>query len=130
MTDQFANHVKDWLTWSLAGLGVTLAPHEWVGGIFMAMAGATLAMKTNPEKDRRELWAVIGGAFFVAHMAAMVSMYAAPAIPVQFVMAVAGFFSRFIISFALRFGGAVEARSDDITDRALDAVLPHAKDKE
>lgn len=122
--EQVADHARDWMTWGLAGLGVTLAAHEWVGGILLAMAGATFAMKAEPEKDRRELWAVIGGAFFVAHLAALVAIRYAPDLPVQVVMALAGFFSRFVIRFALRLAGVVEGKADRIAERAIDRVLP------
>jgi len=122
--DRAVEHIKDFLTWVLLGLGVTFAAQEWVGGMFLAMAGATFAIKAQPERDKVELWAVLGGAFIVAHVAAMVSFRFWPEWPVQIVMASAGFFSRYIIRFLLRVAGLIEGKADKIVDRAIDRVLP------
>jgi hypothetical protein len=126
--ERVIEHAKDFLTWFLLGLGVTFAAQAWVGGMFLAMAGATFAMKAQPERDKIELWAVLGGAFIVAHVAAMVTFHFWPEWPVQIVMASAGFFSRYIIRFALRVAGLIEGRADRIVDRAIDRVLPDDKD--
>jgi hypothetical protein len=122
-----ADYLKDWLTLLLAGLGVTYLPHEWIGGIFLALAGATFAMRADPEQDIRELWLVLLGAFLAAHMAAMLSGRYFPDLPVQSVMAATGFFSRRITRFGLRLAGLVEARSDKIADRVVDRFLPNTK---
>jgi hypothetical protein len=119
-----ADHLKDWLTLMLAGLGVTYLPHEWIGGIFLALAGAAFAMRADPEQDMRELWLVLLGAFLAAHLAGMLSARFLPELPVQSVMAMTGFFSRRITRFALRLAGLVEARSDRIADRVVDHFLP------
>lgn len=118
------DHLKDWLTLALAGLGVTYAPHEWIGGVLLALAGATFAMRADPEQDMRELWLVLLGAFLAAHLAAMFSARYFPDFPVQAVMAVTGFFSRRITRFGLRLAGMVEGRSDVIAGRLVDKYLP------
>lgn len=51
-----ADHAKDWLTLLLAGLGVTFAPHEWIGGMLLAFVAAAFDMRSDPEQDQRELW--------------------------------------------------------------------------
>ncbi len=127
--NQVADHAKDWLTLALAGLGVTFAPHEWIGGIFLALAAAALAMRLDPEQDKRELWLVMLGAFLSAHFAALAYIWAlergyVPPFPKQAVMAAAGFFSRIIVRVLLRVGGLVDERVDDIADAAVDRVLP------
>lgn len=129
MKDQIADHAKDWLTLLLAGLGISFAPHEWIGGMFLALAAAAFAMRSDPEQDRRELWLVLLGAFLSSHLAAMGVHWYLPAFPVQVVMAGAGFFSRGLTRMALRTAGLVEARSEDIVDRAVDHFLPE-KDKD
>jgi hypothetical protein len=130
--NQVADHAKDWLTLALAGLGVTFAPHEWIGGMFLAFAGAALAMRLDPEQDKRELWLVMLGAFLSAHFASMAFTWAvaqgyAPQLPMQAVMAAAGFFSRIIVRILMRVGGLVDERVDDIADHAVDRILPDKK---
>lgn len=121
------DHLKDWLTLLLAGLGVTYAAHEWIGGILLAMAGAAFAMRADPEQDVRELWLVLLGAFLAAHIAGMFSVRYFPDFPVQAVMAGTGFFSRRITRFGLRLAGMVEGRSDKIAGRIVDKYLPETK---
>lgn len=128
MRDTLSEHAKDWLTLALAGLGISFAPHEWLGGMFLALAGAAFAMRSDPEQDQRELWLVLLGAFFASHLAAIASQKWAPGIPVQVVMATTGFFSRRLTRFALRLAGMVEGRSDRIADRLIDRVLPDKKE--
>ena len=123
-----AEHVKDWLTLFLAGLGVTFAPHEWIGGVLLALAGAAFAMRADPEQDARELWLVLLGAFLAAHIAAMFSTRYFPDFPVQAVMAGTGFFSRRITRFGLRLAGMVESRGDVIAGRVVDKYLPDPKE--
>jgi len=113
--DPVTNHAKDWLTLALTGLGVTFAPHEWIGGMFLALAAAALAMRLDPEQDKREVWLVLLAAFLSAHLMAMGYTYGiaagwVPVIPIQIVMAAAGFFSRIIVRILLRIGGMVDDR--------------------
>jgi hypothetical protein len=130
MKDVIADHAKDWLTLAFTGLGISFAPHEWAGGMFLALAGAAFAMRSDPEQDQRELWVVLLGAFLASHIAAIAANLWLPGFPVQFVMAAAGFFSRRITRFCLRLAGLVEDRSDRIADRLIDRVLPGTDDKE
>lgn len=130
MKDQIADHAKDWLTLLLAGLGISFAPHEWIGGMFLALAAAAFAMRSDPEQDRRELWLVLLGAFLASHLAAMAVHWWWPPFPVQVAMAAAGFFSRGLTRMALRMAGLVEQRSEEIVDRAVDHFLPEKKDQE
>jgi hypothetical protein len=69
--DAAAAATKDWLTLLFGGLGISFSPHEWIGGMFLALAGASLARHMEPEADRRELWAVMVAAFLVSHLAAL-----------------------------------------------------------
>lgn len=124
MRDMVADHMRDWLTLGLTGLGISFAPHEYLGGLFLALAGAAFAMRTDPERDERELWLVLLGAFFASHVAAICAHIWVPEIPPQLVMATAGFFSRRATRFALNLGGAFERRSDKLADRLIGRVLP------
>lgn len=130
MKDQLADHAKDWLTLLLAGLGISFAPHEWIGGMFLALAAAAFAMRSDPEQDRRELWLVLLGAFLASHLAGMGVHWWWPAFPVQVAMAIAGFFSRRLTRMALRMAGMVEARGDRIADRLIDRALGPEKEAE
>jgi len=124
MNDAAANMAKDWLTLALAGIGISFPAHHFLGGLFMAFAGAALAAKWQPEQDRRELWLVMLGAFFAATVMAQAVQAWRPAIPPQLVMAGAGFASRYLIRAVLAMAGMVEARTDTLFDRILDRWLP------
>lgn len=124
MNDQAAHMAKDWLTLLFAGLGITFLPHDWIGGMFLALAGASLARAWEPEQDRRELWAVMVAAFLTSHIAGILAHRYIPDFPVQIVMAATGFLSRRVVRFLMRLVGLIEARSDTIADRLIDRVLP------
>lgn len=123
LRDVIADHAKDWITLALAGLGISFAPYEWIGGVFLAIAGATFAMRSDPEQDQRELWLVILGAFLASHLAGMASHKYLPDFPVQATMFFAGFFSRRITRFALKFAGLLEQRGDKIADKVIDKFI-------
>jgi len=128
MQDAVADHAKDWLTLFFAGLGISFAPYEWVGGLFLALAGAAFAMRSDPERDQRELWLVLLGAFLASHLSAMASHAWYPEFPVQVVMCAAGFFSRRLTRFSLKLAGLMEDRGDKIADRVIDKFLPAEKE--
>lgn len=130
MKDQLANHAKDWMTTFFAGLGISFAPYEWVGGMFLALAGAAFAMRSDPEQDQRELWIVLLGAFLTSHLAGLASYSLYPEFPVQVTMCVTGFLSRRLTRFTLRFAGIVEDRSAEIADRSINRILPKHEEKE
>ncbi len=130
MKETFIDHLKDFLTMALIGLGISLPAHDYIGGMFLALAGATFALRADPERDERELWVTILGAFLVSHLAAIVATRYAPGVPVQLVMASAGFASRRIVRWTYRALGVVEKRADRITDRLIDSVLPDDRDDE
>lgn len=115
---------RDWLSLLLTGLGITFLPHEYLGGLFLALAGASIAMHFDRETDRRAFWAVMLVAFFVSHIAAMAAQAWRPEWSPQFVMAAAGFASRYATRTALRVLGLLEKRGDKIADHIVDRVLP------
>lgn len=115
---------RDPLSLALAGVGISLAPHEYIGGIVMSLAGASIASAMNRDEDRRSFWLVMLMAIFVSHLAAISAAYFFPTLKAQFVMAVAGFGSRYIVRIALRVFGLLEDRSDRIADKIVDRVLP------
>jgi hypothetical protein len=122
--------VKDAAFWLLLGLGINAAPHEFFAGVFMALAGAMAARHWLPEADRKEVWVVLLTALFVCVVAAELSQFIFPAWPLQPVMAASGFFSRYIVRIALGVAGKVETKTDVISDRVIDRVLPDRSDKD
>lgn len=127
MKDVIADHAKDWLTLFFAGLGISFAPYEWVGGMFLALAGAAFAMRSDPERDQRELWLVLLGAFLASHLAAMASHSWYPDFPVQVTMCAAGFLSRRLTRFTLRIAGVIEDRGDQIAEKVIDKFMDGKK---
>ena len=123
MKDAVADHAKDWLTLFFAGLGISFAPYEWVGGMFLALAGAAFAMRSDPERDQRELWLVLLGAFLASHLAALASHSWYPEFPVQVTMCVSGFLSRRLTRFTLKFAGIIEDKGDQIADKVIDKFI-------
>lgn len=135
MKDQIVQHAvdnaesiaRDPLALVLAGLGISLAPYEFVGGLVLGLAGASIASAMNREQDRRQFWLIMLTAMFVSTMAAIGTTYFYPGMSPQFVMAMAGFASRYIVRIALRVLGLVEDRSDVIADKVVDRFLPDDK---
>lgn len=115
---------RDWVTLLLTGLGISFLAHEYIGGLFLALAGASIASHFDKETDRRAFWAVMLVAFFVSHLAAIGAHAWRPEWSPQFVMAAAGFSSRYATRTALRVLGLLEKRGDRIADRIVDRVLP------
>ena len=124
MNNAASDLAKDWLTLALAGIGVSFPAHHFVGGMFLAFAGAALAARMQPEQDKRELWIVVLGAFFAATILAQAAHSWRPDFPPQIVMAGGGFASRYLIRAALAMAGMIEARTDTLFDRILDRWLP------
>lgn len=109
-----------------AGLGVSFAPHVWLGGLVLAAAGASLAFYHDPERDTRERWVVYMTALFTAHFVAMAAFWMWPSFPPQFVMGGAGFLSRKIVRTALRVASLIEAQGNGIAAGIVNRVLPGA----
>lgn len=124
MIDHAADVFRNAIGWLLLALGVTFAQEAWIGGMLLAMAGASFAIQFQPEKTKIEFWSVIAGAFIVAHIAGMMSVRIWPEAPVQMVMCLAGVFSRYIARMAFKVAGKTEGRADQIAEKLIDRVLP------
>lgn len=129
MKDQITDLAKDWITLGLTGLGISFAAHEYFGGMFLALASASLAWRLSPEADQRKFGMVILTAFIVSHLSALLVGRWAPDWPVQLVMAVTGFASRWMVQFAIRLLDRVSTRGDSLADRVIDKFIPDKKDK-
>lgn len=128
MIDHAAEIFRNSMGWLLLALGVTFAQEAWIGGMLLAMAGASFAIQFQPEKTKVEFWSVIAGAFIVAHIAGMLSVRLWPDAPVQMVMCIAGIFSRYIARMAFKVAGKTEGKADQIADKLIDHVLPEGKE--
>ena len=111
----------------LAGIGVQLPAHHYLGGLFMALAGAAFARAMLKEQDTREWGVVFLGAFVLATVGAMLNDLYNPPIIAQAMMCGLGFGSRFLARAMLAFMGLIETRADVLFDRWLDWILPSKK---
>ena len=101
----------------MTGLGISFIPYsEYIGGMFLALACAAWARHYRPEKSRKEFWAVMFGGFIAAHLAVLFAHTVVPDWKPQLVMAIAGFFSRFIARFCLRLANQLEDQAEGIGD--------------
>jgi uncharacterized protein involved in response to NO len=130
MKQPLIESLQDWTVLALTGIGITLAPHQFFGGLFMALAAAMAARHLRPEKDQREVWLVLLMAFLAAVVAAELVQAYWPTLPVQLVMMAAGFLSRFAVEMTLDVAIRLQRKTDTIADRVLDRVLPDIKDKD
>lgn len=119
---------RNWVGLMLLAIGWNAPIHEWIGGTIMAMGGASIARAWRPERDRGELWAVIGGAVFASHIVGALCLRFAPDWPIPIVMALSGFLSRMAIRLVLDVAERISGRGSRIADRVIDRVLP-ADDK-
>lgn len=120
------NTVGDWFALLLAGLGITFAPYEYVGGIFFALSCAMITRHWFPEKDRREVWVTLVAAFIVATLGAELWAWRFPeaGVPLQMVMALLGFGSRVVVTISMKLLLRLETRSDEIADKLIDRAVP------
>lgn len=119
---------RDWIALALFGLGVNFATHLYIGGLFFALAFASLARRFWPEDEPVELWWTLVLAAALSTLAAALAHWywpdiGPPVIP-QAVMAATGYFSRHLARASLRIAGRIEGSSNTITDRLLDRWLP------
>lgn len=120
--------MRDWVFLALAGLGISIAPYEYFGGLFLACACASLVARRR--NDPRKFVAVIGTAALFATVAAI---YGAgmdnPMWPPQIVMLIAGGASGVLLNLIIKLMVRVEDRSTEIADRLIDSKLPKGDDK-
>ena len=121
VTNQATAAARDWLTLALAGLGISFAWHEYFGGLFLALAGASAMARER--RDPRRFWSILVTAFLVATLAAVV-FGRTEIMPIQAIMAGAGLASGWVMAFVGRMLDRVSDRADDVADKIIDKVLP------
>jgi hypothetical protein len=134
--NQTSNPVLEVVALTLAGLGISYAPHVFLGGMFLALAGAFAAariLSAEMIKNAKPLsfWGTVSTGFFVSMIVALATDHWFHDFPVQFMMGVAGFVSSFVGPAILKIVARLSQRTDVIADRALDKVLPDtSRDKD
>lgn len=115
---------RDWVTLALFGLGVTFSAEQYVGGMLLALAGASLATRIDSESRRLGIFGTLVAAFFISHITVIGVHAFRPEWPLQAIMGISGFASRYIARLLLRFLQRVETRSDKISDSVINRVFP------
>ena len=131
---------RDAISLILLGLGITFAPHMYIGGLFLALAGAAvarawekdLAIKAGtplPREGNLKLTLVILTAFFVSTLTATTVHAFWPNWSVQLVMAASGFASRWIVALAIHTLIGLSGKGGTLADRLVNKYFPEEKDK-
>ena len=120
---------RDYVTLFLAGMGVTLAPYQYLGGLLLALAAASVMARHR--NDPVKIWLTVLTAFLFSTLVAI----AWPdegwfGVPTQLAMAISGFGSKWGVNIIAKFFDRVEFRTDNISDRIIDKIVPEDKDKD
>lgn len=141
MSDAVTGTLRDWVSLFLLGIGIQFSAHEYIGGLFMALAGAAISRAWEKEQSRRKglppspesaptLLLIAGTAFFVATVVASAIYSSFPGWSAPLVMASAGFASRRIIYMALGVVDGLAQRGDAMAQRIIDKFLPRQGGRE
>lgn len=128
MKSALTDTAQDWGSLALTGLGISFAPHEFLGGLFLALAVASLLARHR--KDPRKIWAGLTTAGLFAVLAATTWEWGGwDFLPVQLVMAGAGILGRPGATVLVAIQDRLEQRSAELADRAIDRVFPDQDEK-
>lgn len=117
---------RDWVTLTLAGLGVTLPVHEYLGGLLLALASASFMARHR--KDPLKLWVTLGTGGLFATLVAIFYPATGYWVPVQAAMALSGFGSRWGMAILAQFFTRLETKSGPISDRIIGGIFPKDPD--
>lgn len=140
MSDAVGSILRDWVSLVLLGLGITFSPHAYFGGLFLAFAGAAISRAWEEDAAKRagrepvpetrsQFFLVLVTAFFVSTLMSITVHAYFESWSVQVVMAASGFASRKVVTLGLGIMNNIAKRSDTISERIIDRVLP-GNDKE
>lgn len=119
------NHVfPDWVVVLVASIGITYPAHHWMGGMLLAIAGASVAFKHDPERNTREVISTYITACVIAHIASIIVYWWLPDFMPQITMFITGMMSRRIVRFVFRLADNIESRSNTIAGRLINKILP------
>lgn len=117
---------RDSLTLILAGLGISLAPHEFFGGLFLALAAGSMIARHR--KSNRKLLGIMGTAAFTAVIAVIITdQFDHWGYAPQLIMAGAGGASSWLVNIFVRVMDGAQKRSGHIADRLIDRIFPPSK---
>lgn len=119
---------NDILFWLLTGLGVTVSPHEFLGGLCLACAVASFFNRTR-QADRR-IWFSLGAAVIAAILVSIAWASLGFEWPPQLAMAAAGVVGRPAAELMISFQDRVRANSDGIADGVVDRIAHQVSGKE
>lgn len=139
LQDAATGTLKDWVGLALIGIGVRFPPHEFLGGLFMALAGAAISRAWERERARRMgcdlrrentamVALVAATAFFASTLVAIFVNANWPDWSVPMVMAASGFASRKLVYGALNVIDGLARRGDHVAQRIIDRFLPGGSD--
>jgi hypothetical protein len=115
--------LRDWMTLALAGLGVSLSPHEFLGGLLLAMAAASLIAR-HRRNNRRLLGTVATGAFAAVVAVEVGQIYGFWGWSPQLVMIAAGAVSGWGVSIFIVVMDQAENRSGRIANWLFARLFP------
>ena len=127
--------LRDATSLVLLGLGITFAPHIYLGGLFLALAGAAVARAWEkdqaaraghplPREPNMKLTLVIITAFFISTLSAITVHYFWPKWSIQVVMAASGFASRWLVVLMINTLFSLSKKGDSLASRILNKILP------
>ena len=127
--------LRDATSLVLLGLGITFAPHIYLGGLFLALAGAAVARAWEkdqaakaghplPREPNMKLTLVIVTAFFISTLSAITVHHFWPEWSIQVVMAASGFASRWLVVLMINTLFSLSKKGDSLASRILNKILP------
>lgn len=126
MKQQAVDLARDGLTLALAGLGISLAPHEFFGGLFLALAAGSMVARHR--KSNKRLVGIMGTAAVTAIIAVIATeQFDHWGYGPQLIMAAAGGASSWLVNIFVRVMDGVQERSGTISGRIVDRIFPPTK---
>jgi hypothetical protein len=108
----------NWPSMILVGLGVSFPLNQVLGGLFFALAAASIMAGTR--KEPRKVWVMLVSATVFAMVVAVVWSYYNFEFPLQLAMGLVGLLSGWVSKFIIKFMDRVEYRADDIADNVIE----------
>lgn len=115
----------NWPSMILVGLGVSFPLNQVLGGLFFALAAASIMAGTR--KEPRKLWVMFVSAVVFAMVVAVTWSYYQFEFPLQLAMGLVGLTSGWVSKFIIKFMDRIYERTDDIADKTINKVFDDKK---
>ena len=126
MKHQAVELSRDGLTLMLAGLGISLSPHQFIGGLFLALAAGSMIARNR--RSTRKLWGVMATSAIVAIVAVIFTeQFDHWGYAPQLVMAGAGAASSWLVNIFIGVMDGVQERTGTVAERLIDRIFPPTK---